>query len=110
MVPCSVIRRHGRRGALARGRAVVSPAAARSAKPRSDLRLARARVRRLARSGRGRSRSMFGFGTIVTKVFGTKFDRQMKKLRPTIERINAFEDPLKALTDDQLRSKTAEFK
>ncbi|HET6584552.1 MAG TPA: hypothetical protein VFG69_13915, partial [Nannocystaceae bacterium] len=53
---------------------------------------------------------MFGFSSIVKKVFGTKFERQMKKLRPTIERINSLEDGLKALKDDQLRGKTAEFK
>jgi len=53
---------------------------------------------------------MFGFGNIVKKVFGTTFERQMKKLRPTIERINSFEPGLQALSDDQLRGKTADFR
>jgi preprotein translocase subunit SecA len=53
---------------------------------------------------------MFGIDSIVKKVFGTKFERQMKKLRPTIERINSFEEKLEKLSDDQLRAKTADFR
>jgi len=49
-------------------------------------------------------------GGIVKKLFGTKHDRQMKKLRPQLDAINALESTIAKLTDDELRGKTAEFK
>ncbi|MBX7077938.1 MAG: preprotein translocase subunit SecA [Nannocystaceae bacterium] len=50
------------------------------------------------------------FGTIVKKLFGTKFDRQMRKIRPIIDHINSLEGAMKALSDQELQGKTAEFK
>ncbi|MBK8715114.1 MAG: preprotein translocase subunit SecA [Deltaproteobacteria bacterium] len=50
------------------------------------------------------------FSSLVKKVFGTKFDRQMRKIRPIIERINSLEAQFQPLSDEQLRGKTAEFK
>ncbi len=47
---------------------------------------------------------------ILTSLFGSKHDRDMKKLRPLIDKINSFEPSMKALTDTQLQSKTPEFK
>ena len=49
-------------------------------------------------------------GNIVTKVFGTKHDREIKKLRPLVERINPFEPELKALSDEELKAKTPKFR
>jgi preprotein translocase subunit SecA len=49
-------------------------------------------------------------GSIVKKIFGTRHQRQMKKLRPLIERINAFEPGLEQLADEELRGKTAELR
>ena len=49
-------------------------------------------------------------GNIVTKVFGTKHDREIKKLRPLVELINPFEPELKALSDEELKAKTPEFR
>lgn len=46
---------------------------------------------------------------ILTKMFGTKHDREMKKIQPTVDRINALESQMAALTDDQLKAKTPEF-
>ncbi|NUN06867.1 MAG: preprotein translocase subunit SecA, partial [Bdellovibrio sp.] len=46
---------------------------------------------------------------ILTKIFGTKHDREMKKIQPTVDRINALEPKMAALTDDQLKAKTPEF-
>lgn len=46
---------------------------------------------------------------ILTKIFGTKHDREMKKLQPLVEQINALEPAMKALTDDQLKAKTPEL-
>jgi preprotein translocase subunit SecA len=43
-------------------------------------------------------------------VFGSKNERELKKLQPIIEQINALETDLKALSDDQLKSHTAKFK
>ena len=48
--------------------------------------------------------------TVLTKVFGTKHERDMKKIRPLVEQINSLEAGMKALSDDQLKAKTAEFK
>jgi len=47
---------------------------------------------------------------ILTSLFGSKHERDMKKLRPLIERINSFEPAMKALSDTQLQAKTPEFK
>ncbi|WP_374077016.1 preprotein translocase subunit SecA [Bdellovibrio bacteriovorus] len=46
---------------------------------------------------------------ILTKMFGTKHDREMKKIQPTVDRINALEPQMAALTDEQLKAKTPEF-
>ena len=47
---------------------------------------------------------------ILDKIFGTHSAREVKKLRPLVDRIEALEDEYKALTDAQLRAKTDEFK
>jgi preprotein translocase subunit SecA len=46
----------------------------------------------------------------MTKVFGTSHEREMKRLAPLVERINALEPETQKLTDEQLRAKTEEFK
>jgi len=46
----------------------------------------------------------------IAKVFGTKNERELKRLRPNVEAINALEPAMKALSDDQLRAKTDEFR
>src|SRR5262245_15635991 len=50
------------------------------------------------------------FGQLLTKVLGTQNDRELKRLRPRVEQVNAFEPKIKALSDEQLRQKTAEFR
>ena len=47
---------------------------------------------------------------VLAKVFGTSNERAVKRLMPTLEKINSFEESMKALSDDQLREKTFEFK
>ncbi|MGB6228789.1 MAG: preprotein translocase subunit SecA, partial [Litorimonas sp.] len=47
---------------------------------------------------------------IAKKLFGSENDRKLKKLRPIVARINALEPQMEALTDEQLRAKTDEFK
>jgi preprotein translocase subunit SecA len=47
---------------------------------------------------------------ILKKIVGSKNERELKRLRPLVERINALEPEIKALSDDQLRDKTFAFK
>src|SRR5437879_3752364 len=47
---------------------------------------------------------------LLAKVVGTQNDRELKRLRPIVAAVNAFEPAIQALTDDQLRGKTAEFR
>jgi preprotein translocase subunit SecA len=51
---------------------------------------------------------MIGF--IVKKFIGSKNDREVKRLRPLVEKINAFEAELQKGSDDVLRQKTAAWK
>ncbi len=50
---------------------------------------------------------MFG---IVTKLFGSKNDREIRRLIPRVSAINALEPTMKGLSDDALRAKTGELK
>ncbi len=47
---------------------------------------------------------------LLTKIFGTKSARDVKKLRPLVDKINQIEETYNSLTDEQLASKTQEFK
>ena len=44
------------------------------------------------------------------KVFGSKNERELKRLRPLVQRINDFEEALTALSDEELRAKTEHFR
>jgi preprotein translocase subunit SecA len=44
------------------------------------------------------------------KVFGTKNEREVKRLRPRVAAINALESEIQELSDEQLRAKTDEFR
>jgi preprotein translocase subunit SecA len=46
----------------------------------------------------------------IRKVFGTKNERDLKKLQPLVSAINELEPRIQALSDADLRAKTAEFK
>jgi len=48
--------------------------------------------------------------TILAKIFGTKNEREIKKIRPLVAAINDLEPHIQALSDEELRAKTAEFK
>src|SRR5690349_17176729 len=48
--------------------------------------------------------------SVLKKIFGSKNDREVKRLGQHVARINALEPAMKALSDDELRAKTAEFK
>src|SRR5437868_13882953 len=47
---------------------------------------------------------------LLAKVVGTQNDRELKKLRPLVQQINALEPSVQPLSDDALRGKTAEFR
>jgi preprotein translocase subunit SecA len=46
----------------------------------------------------------------LTKIFGSRNDRLLKSYRKTVERINSLEKDLEALSEEQLKAKTTEFK
>ena len=48
--------------------------------------------------------------TLIAKVFGTSNEREIKRLLPLVERVNALEPEIKQLSDEQLRAKTDEFR
>ena len=48
--------------------------------------------------------------TFLAKVIGTQNERDLKKLRPVVAQVNAFETSIASLSDEGLRGKTAEFK
>ena len=50
------------------------------------------------------------FQKMMTKVFGSKEDRDVKKFRDIVEAVNQREPEIKKLTDAQLQSKTPEFR
>jgi len=47
---------------------------------------------------------------MLARVFGTQHERDIKKLAPRVARINALEPAMKALSDDELKAKTDEFR
>ena len=47
---------------------------------------------------------------LITKIFGTYSDRELKQIYPIVDKIEAMEPEYKAMTDAQLTAKTAEFK
>ena len=48
--------------------------------------------------------------TLLGKIFGTKNEREVKRLQPRVLAINALEPEMQKLSDDELRAKTAEFR
>ncbi len=51
-----------------------------------------------------------GFDQLLTKVFGSSNQRYLKSIQPIVEQINGLEPAIKKLSDEQLRTRTAEFK
>lgn len=50
------------------------------------------------------------FAPLLKKLFGSKNEREVKRMLKTVNIVNAFEEKMVALSDEQLRGKTAEFK
>ena len=49
-------------------------------------------------------------GSVLTKVLGTKFDRDRKRLQPLVDEINRLEESYRKLSEEELKNKTVEFK
>ncbi|KRW62719.1 preprotein translocase subunit SecA [Pseudomonas sp. TTU2014-080ASC] len=50
------------------------------------------------------------FAPLLKKLFGSKNEREVKRMLKTVQAVNAFEEKMLALSDEQLRGKTEEFK
>jgi preprotein translocase subunit SecA len=50
------------------------------------------------------------FSSIVRKVFGSRNDRLIKQLNKVVVKVNSFEQEFEALSDEQLKQKTVEFR
>ncbi|MFG1491176.1 preprotein translocase subunit SecA, partial [Oceanospirillum sp. HFRX-1_2] len=48
--------------------------------------------------------------SLLKKIVGSKNDRELKRLRKTVNVINGLEDQIKSLTNEELQAKTAEFR
>ncbi|MFA6715476.1 MAG: preprotein translocase subunit SecA [Victivallaceae bacterium] len=49
-------------------------------------------------------------GYILKKVFGTKSERDLTKMKPLVEKVNRIEEELQKLSESELKAKTGEFK
>ena len=47
---------------------------------------------------------------LVTKIFGTHSEREIKRIMPIVEKIESYRDSMMSLSDAELKGKTAEFK
>ena len=47
---------------------------------------------------------------LITKLFGTRSERELKKIQPLVNEILALEEPYSKISEEELRGKTAEFK
>lgn len=53
---------------------------------------------------------MVSLGGLARKVFGSSNDRRVKSTRPRVEAINAMENEMRALSDEELVARTAKFR
>jgi len=49
-------------------------------------------------------------GSLLSKVFGTKNERELKRLWPLVEQVNSFEPAISGMSDTDIRNKTDEFR
>ena len=47
---------------------------------------------------------------LLTKVFGSRNDRTLRRMRKVVEQINRMEPDMEKLSDDELKAKTNEFR
>ncbi|SFG24383.1 preprotein translocase subunit SecA [Lachnospiraceae bacterium C7] len=46
----------------------------------------------------------------LTKIFGTHSQRELKRIKSTVDKIESYRDTMRGLSDEELKGKTAEFK
>ena len=46
----------------------------------------------------------------LTKIFGTHSDRELKRITPLVDKVESYRDEMKALSDEELRGKTKDYK
>jgi len=49
-------------------------------------------------------------GNLIKKIVGSKNERELKRIKPMIQRINGLEPSVRSLSDEQLRGRTFDFK
>ena len=47
---------------------------------------------------------------LIGAIFGSQNERDIKKIKPIVEKINSLEPDIQKLSDDQLKAKTEEFR
>ncbi len=50
------------------------------------------------------------FGALLKKIVGSKNDRELKRMWPIVDKINRMEPQMAALSDDELKGKTVQFR
>ena len=45
-----------------------------------------------------------------TKLFGTHSERELKRIYPIVDKVESYRDQMAALSDDELKAKTKEYK
>lgn len=50
------------------------------------------------------------FNAILTKIIGSQNERELKKIRPLVDRVNSYGEAYSRLSDSELRAKTDEFR
>ena len=53
---------------------------------------------------------MVSVGGLAKKIFGSSNERRVKSLRPRVEAVNAMENEMRALSDEELRARTDQFR
>ena len=46
----------------------------------------------------------------ITRIFGTHSERELKRIYPIVDKVESYRDAMHALSDDELKGKTKEFK
>ena len=54
--------------------------------------------------------NVYMVGWILKKILGSKNTRELKRMAPTVRRINELDEQFKSLSDEELRAKTAAWK
>ena len=48
--------------------------------------------------------------SLITKFFGTHSERELKRIQPLVDKVLSYDEAMQALSDDELRAKTKEYK